>query len=530
MTASFDVVSEPWIPVVDLDGAAREVSLRDVLLDGHNLRRIVGQTPPMTAALYRIVLAVLHRAYGPADEEAWKRLWSDAALPKDELTEYFDQHPDRFDLFHSTYPFLQCAQLSSVKTTTVAKLVPHLSVGNNVTLFDHTTAQDVLDLSPGEATRWLVTAHAFDPGGTKTPYHKVKSSKAASCSGLGVVLVEGATLKDTLLLNALRYSPEVGKPHNTFPADAPAWEGMPAAPEPDERQPDGWTDLLTWQSRRILLFPTTVDDRTVVRESVMAPGSRMTSEIAEVEMMAAYRKPTTANGKPKADAPLLPIRLRPVRGVWRHSVELLLVDTFAEENSRQRPRALKQIADRVVFERVPADAVYTLRIFGQQLDKNASVVEGYLEEEVPAPLALVRAQDKALAGLLGCTVELADEAGAALRSMQREYLKDLRAEPSDTLDIAYWPELAAPFATFLREVNAARLDAKSEAPATRTWARAVRVAAESASERWADGTASADRNLSTVGKHQGVFLQRLTKHVNTFHAKATAYLSKDEDQ
>jgi CRISPR system Cascade subunit CasA len=128
MTAWFDLTAERWIPVVDLDGAPGEVSLREVLLKAHTLRRIVGETPPMTAALYRLVLALLHRVYGPEKETAWGRLWSAGALPNTALDGYLDGLPDRFDLFHPQRPFLQCAALSSVSGSSVAKLVPHKAV------------------------------------------------------------------------------------------------------------------------------------------------------------------------------------------------------------------------------------------------------------------------------------------------------------------------------------------------------------------------------------------------------------------
>jgi CRISPR system Cascade subunit CasA len=536
MTAGFDLTTERWIPVVDLDGAPDEVSLREVLLKAHTFRRIVGETPPMTAALYRLVLAVLHRAYGPEKETAWGRLWSAGALPDTALAGYLDGLPDRFDLFHPQRPFLQCAALSSVSRSSVAKLVPHKAAGNNVTLFDHTTSQDRVEFTPAEAARWLVTAQAFDPGGMKTPYEKDKASERSPCSTLGVVVVEGATLRETLLLNAVVYAPDAEKPTMTTSEDAPAWESEPPPPQPGKRDPRGWTDLLTWPSRRVLLFPESVDGHTVVAQAVLTPGTRMTGALPDVEMMAAFRKPNAENGKPKLDAPLVPVRLHPVRGIWRHSVELLAVDLRAEERTRQRPRALKQIADLMEVKYVPADTVFTLRVFGQQLDSKASVVEGYLEDEVLAPLALVRASDDALAGLLGCAVELADEAGAALRSMQRAYLKDMRPDPPPGArrrpdppgpDIAYWPTLTQPFAVFLRSVNTARLAGKPEARANRVWRREVLLAAECAAQRWAVGSAATDRSLSMIGKAHGVLLERLKKLGRIFDAKVAAYVTKD---
>lgn len=58
----FDLLTERWIPVLDEDGEPDEPGLEQVLLRAHEPRRITGETPPMTAALHRLVLALLHRA------------------------------------------------------------------------------------------------------------------------------------------------------------------------------------------------------------------------------------------------------------------------------------------------------------------------------------------------------------------------------------------------------------------------------------------------------------------------------------
>ena len=59
-----------------------------------------------------------------------------------------------------------------------------------------------------------------------------------------MVLIEGRTLKETLLLNLMPYSPDDGQPRT--PAPTTARRGKPTHPdrEPDERYPSGWTDLL----------------------------------------------------------------------------------------------------------------------------------------------------------------------------------------------------------------------------------------------------------------------------------------------
>lgn len=517
----FDLRVRPWLPVVTLDGHHELVGLEQVLCQAHRFRRLSGESPTMTASLYRLLLALLHRIYGPASLDAWAQLWRAPALPGEPVLAYLGAFGDRFDLLHPQRPFLQCRALATLAVGSPAKLIPYRAVGNNVTLFDHTTASDQVRLEPGEAARWLVTLQAFDPGGMKTPFTKDKSSVRAPCNDFGVVLVEGASLKDTLLLNALVYDPDHGRPEPTSDRDRPVWEEPDdPAPEPYSRAPNGWTDLLTWPARRVLLTGTA----TGVDGVVITPGTRLAASLPDDELMAAFRVPRGPRGVPKKDAPLLPVRLHPLRGVWRHSAELLMTDLRAEGQTRQRPRALTQVAELAEYGHIPADEVYTLRLFGQQLDSKASVVEAWSEEQVSAPVALLRARDEATGALIGRAVTLADEAGAALRALQDRYRAELRAGPAATIDIDYWPRLTTPFNHFLVAIAAAYAERTTETPAVNEWAAQVRRHADEVARRWIQNVGSGTRSLLAAGRHHDVFLRRLSTVVAEFRATAAAHI------
>ena len=104
----FNLTTNPWLPVVRLNGATDEVNLVTLLTQAHRIRRILGQTPPMTAALHRLVLALMHRAYGPVNAAAWADLWRADSLPTPKLP------TDRFELFDNERPFFQCPAVSQV--------------------------------------------------------------------------------------------------------------------------------------------------------------------------------------------------------------------------------------------------------------------------------------------------------------------------------------------------------------------------------------------------------------------------------
>ncbi|PWW58345.1 type I-E CRISPR-associated protein Cse1/CasA [Actinokineospora spheciospongiae] len=521
--ATFSVWTRPWVPVVGTDGASTTVGLRELVATAHRLRRIAGESPTMTAALHRLVLALLHRVYGPPTDEAWHELWLAEAFPTAELDRYGSEFAAAFDLFDAERPFLQSKALRALAPATPAKLVPYRAVGNNVTLFDHTTSADVIELSPADAARWLVTVHAYDPGGMKTPFAKDKSSERALGNNFGMVLVEGGTLRETLLLNLLVYAPEPGSD------DAPAWErpqSPPGTPGPARRS-HGWTELLTWPSRRVVLHPAVRDGAVVVTGVAITPGERLKVDLPLEEKLAAFRTPRDAKGRLKRSDGLQAVRLDRRRGVWRHSVELLVVDTREEGRSRQRPPALDQI-DRF-DEVVPASTVYTLRVFGQRLDSKASVIEAWSEESVSAPVALLRARDVRLGAMLGTAIALADNAGSAVRALQTGFRTDMRAKAAGDLDTAYWPSLQRPFDDLLRNLGAARTGGTPEIVPLRAWADAVVRLARDSVDQWSRGSLQEGRALLALGRHHNEFNRRLIAERTTFLNKMTRYPGPDEE-
>ncbi|MFC0862379.1 type I-E CRISPR-associated protein Cse1/CasA [Sphaerimonospora cavernae] len=523
VNATFDLVAERWLPVERVDGSSDCLGLRQLLLEARDIRRLSAETPTVTAALYRLVLAFAHRAYGPADSRAWVTLW-DGKFAQEPLVSYLSQHPGRFDLFDPEWPFLQCPALATGKPTGAAKLVPSRSVGNNATLFDHTTARDRVTLEPAEAARWLMTVHAYDPGGLKTPYRKVKSSERAPANLFGMVLVEGTTLHETLLLNMPIYKPEHEQPEPTSPEDRPLWEvNEPPNPEPDERSPLGWTDLLTWPSRRVLLLPYDDGTGVVVDKVVITPGTRLRGDLADIELLAAFRRPPRkARQKKRED--FRAVRLDGRRGIWRHTEAFLLA---GDEDTRRRPRALGHIADLVESETIPEETVYTIRVFGQQLGSKGAVVESWAEEAVSAPVALLRARHAPVGPIIGHAVDLADQAGGALRDMDRDFCTAMQAEPGVGIDLPYWAQLPQPFDEFLRKLAEARRNGQPETDAIQGWVRAVRKAATAVADRWAYGSPRKGRNLSEAGKQFGKFTGVLHHLTEVFVAKVMNYVEEE---
>lgn len=109
MTYSFNLIEKPWIPCLTFDGERVELGLQDSLVQAHELREIYGDTPLETAALYRLLLVVLHRVFGPRNSSDWIKMWRrrQQGFDSSALDAYLQHWHHRFDLFDQEHPFFQ---------------------------------------------------------------------------------------------------------------------------------------------------------------------------------------------------------------------------------------------------------------------------------------------------------------------------------------------------------------------------------------------------------------------------------------
>lgn len=81
----FNLVDEKWIPCL-MSGTytRKEFSLRECLLQAHDIQEVIHNSPLVTVALHRLLLAVIHAGFrldengqlhcGPRSFEEWKQL------------------------------------------------------------------------------------------------------------------------------------------------------------------------------------------------------------------------------------------------------------------------------------------------------------------------------------------------------------------------------------------------------------------------------------------------------------------------
>ena len=369
MTASFNLVDQDWIPCVQPDGIVRHNGILSTLTEAHKLAEVRDQSPLVTVSLYRLLLAVLHRVFGPESADAWGRLWQggDGNFDRTRLEAYLmsDKYYRRFDLFDEKHPFYQTAGLPPGDVQEngrhkhekpISFMAHELMYSDSMHVFTHFEDSDWTTRLCAEAARWLVAFHAFALGG-RVAYAKCEnkdregSADAGQLTKSAVVLARGDNLFRSLMLNLVHYSEEDGAP---FPfkaaTDLAAWErDMPAVThsgdssrgDPWDRPFDGYVDLLTWQSRRVKLTPPKLDEseaRLNVSGVTVMKGWQLPprEERHERETMVGFLKRL----KPKkGEAPWTPVGFEEDRSLWRDYYTLLQKTT---EESR-RPLVLKWI-------------------------------------------------------------------------------------------------------------------------------------------------------------------------------------------
>lgn len=231
---SFNLVDEPWIPVVDATGEAFKVGLRELFERSAELVDLAVGTLERIS-LYRLLTCVAQRALdGPKNQDEW--LEAEGKLVAASLA-YLDDWRDRFDLWGER-PFLQVKELQANGRTKTDKLDFGLASGNNNTLFDQAATEDGRAHEPDWLARNLLVYLAFSPGsligvgtinGEKTAAGNKGNAPCLDGCKLFTFVV-GKNLRQTVAWNMvafdqLKYIPKgAGKPFwefdNSFAANA----------------------------------------------------------------------------------------------------------------------------------------------------------------------------------------------------------------------------------------------------------------------------------------------------------------------
>jgi len=522
---TFNLVDEPWIPCVLADDSAIQLlGIRDTLNHAPAIIEIVDPSPLVTVALHRLLLAVLHRCYGPATKDDWQKLW-EARQWDERIDHYLDPWRHRFDLFDPTHPFYQVADIPAGYAKPITNIAQEFASGNNATLWDHSFSADVPTFTPAQAARYLVALQSFALGGLvsfRKGETEHKSANAAPLANSAVLLVRGKTLWKTLMLNLHSYDRRQA-PFRASDVDRPSWE-HDTPTRPGNRDLTGYLDLLTWQSRQVRLYPER--DPTVVRQVAILKGYQFpkVGYRYEKETMLAFRH--NAEAKDHQD-PWPALTFREGRMVWRDSTTLLQ----SLPQQRARPMMLEWLAGLVADGVLKQKDSMSLDLYGLASDQAKPLF--WRHERLPLPLEYLN--NAQLLELIGIALKQAEDGRSTLnRGVQELAEQSLVLYPSkdgiskDDRDRAkeivrewdaerrYWARLDLPFRQLLERLPQdydEENDAYGAVEMLR-WLKTVRQAARDSfnevtfsldgSGRWLRAVAIAGRMFGGMVKYIGM--------------------------
>lgn len=459
--ATFDLINEPWIPCRRLDGAFVELGVRDTLATAHELRTIEGENPLVTAALHRMMFAVLHRALrGPQNDDEWRRIWKPGRFDSDVIDEYLRRWSDRFDLFHSEYPFMQVAGLGLPEGSRFppAVLSVELASGNNDTLFDHSHDLRGVPRPAASVARSLVAFQSFALGGGKCS----KSGRFGAhpnrthAPGIGrlVALIRGDTLFESLVLNLVSYpTNEHIAPEGDLDADAPWWERADTR-APGPRSMLGYTDYLTWSSRAVLVHPG---------ENGLVSAVEVTSLHQLPDRDLGWRDPLALHTLNK-DGDVVPLSLRVDRALWRDSHALI------PEDHALRIEAIDRVGLEVFMD--PRFSAFGIVVIGLANDK--ARVDLWMEDGLSVPRSVLIDDDRrsSLQRGVSSVSDIGVELNRQFRAFASGCLEVGGARPKAEAVSAlvrqiggmprYWSAMGDGFLVFLRDLDADHLQAERQ--------------------------------------------------------------------
>lgn len=499
MKASFNLISEGWIPCFFHNGEKKELGIKETFLQARNIKEILDQSPPVTYSIHRLLLAIMHRAFdGPKNVDEWAVLWDNANgdFNKPQLIDYLDKWKDRFDLFDEKYPFYQSSENFSSKKKSINNLAFDISSGNNALIFDHTYDEKNIKIPSNKAIRLLLARQNYSPTsgrGEKGALHTKDSPLTATAA----IIINGENLFETLMLNFHQYNiddeiPFTGKKDK----DLPTWEKNGPI-KPGEYNLNGYIDFLTLQNRLIKLIDDSENPK-FVSNLYLAQGlfiKKITKDpfiCYLVSKKAAY----------------YPLSFREEKSLWRDSLSIF--QTF--DNKSKRPMICDWIADLAKYKRVLWDKTYNISVMGICSDTaQHAKIYFWRHEKFPFPLILLK--DENLIKLLKDSTELAEKVYSnCLRGGLYEYARiisfpekvneKLSKNDEKTIiklinsfihDRIYWEALELPFKKLITEITTTEKD-----NAIKKWRNTLRKSALKAFQKATAVLHPSARNLKAI--------------------------------
>jgi CRISPR system Cascade subunit CasA len=511
MNPTFNLVDEDWIPCITVGGATVERSIREVLTNALNYQEVYDNSPLVTVALHRLLLAILYRACGPNTNREARALLT-GGIPNQQVNDYLDRWHDRFYLFSEEHPFFQTAglQLRNDQTSPLTRLANEVRFAG---MFDHSTDPESPAYSPPKAARLLVAAQSYAVGFGKSSHASINGTNIDPPYSSDAILLRGLTawltgpdFQHTLLMNLC--------PSTRPPDDLPSWEldephslrdtKIKGQAQRRSHSARGVVDRYTWQSRLLRLLPqTTTEHRIVVRDVCFTQGRD--ADKSPGDPMKAYKRDEKKG--------YLPLALSATRASWR-DIHALLIN---QSDLFMCPPVISSAA-----EIIDSSATCVIHVVGMATAPNkAAKFLLWRHDRIPTPAALLCSAS--LAERLAEMLEHAEHQSTVLYQRARRLCAtflsagERKADPIDVKQLAddidptrdYWANLEAHFYKLLRQLPHNRDQASED------WKQAVWREASSAFDRAAEQLGQSARALRARALVPGFGLYKKSPHSET---------------
>ncbi len=342
----FNLLDEPWIRVLLPDYQVKEVSLTEALLKAHTYVDLAGELPTQDVAVLRLLLAVLLTIFLREDEKGneapleepdkatdrWKALWNLGAFPEEPIRTYLETWHERFWLFHPERPFWQVPEASMGTEYGAAKLNGEISESSNkLRLFTSYAGQGKTEVTYAQAARWLLYINGFDDSSLKPKAKGLPKARVGWLGQIGLIMAQGKNLFETLMFNLTLLKDG----ESLWEGPKPCWEleKLRSGERTEIVEPDNYPELLTLQSRRLLLSR----ERGCVTKFHSLAGDFFECENVFSEQMTIWEK------KDKISEIFIPKSHLPSMQFWREFPSIFFGNTKKGNQKKHLPGVVKWI-------------------------------------------------------------------------------------------------------------------------------------------------------------------------------------------
>lgn len=386
--AEFNLIDEPWIPCITLEGSSKEFGIQDTLLKAHELREICDDSPLVTVTIHRILLAILYRAcQGPSGMGQWKALYASGAFDGNRsITDYLakDKWYDRFFLFDDDYPFMQVAKLDLNKYKDDGKIKKDNSDGlmrlcreapdkGGRILFDHRVGTERPEYEPKQIARMILAAQSYAgtgvaSGGTiNDQMINPTPCQFAPCVDGLCLWLQGENLFQTLIFNLVPISLNAN--------DLPAWEDSNVVGSAK----NSWKKPIAFAGPIQRLAPLSRFIRVLDRRSMFFTNGLKTIADADDSMKSYLRAKDTDQ--------FTPIELRKDKAAWRDAHSLFSLAS----TTRKPPASLNHVARLFQVGTLSRSAKPRANVVGLATAQGKSLL--WRHERIPVPIGILGSVD-----------------------------------------------------------------------------------------------------------------------------------------